>query len=355
MTFEEARGRFPALQRIAYLNAGTFGPLAQATIDAVRSQLAHDLDSARAGKAYFEHVMELRAELSRRVAELIAVEPENVALTASTTDGCNIVIGGLGLGPEDEIVTTTDEHFGLIGPLHVSGAHVVVAAPDPDTILAAVTPRTRLIAISHVLWTTGDTLPVHELRRHSGLPVLVDGAQSVGAIPVDASGIDFYTVSGQKWLCGPDATGALYVADPDRLRIARPGFFAQASHEADGTFEPRPGAERFQPNWFPASSTSGLVAALGELPEWRFERSAEQAKRLRERLGSLVELVTPAVPSTIVSFRPPGGEEGAAVVERLSSAGVVVRELPGRNLVRASVGWWTSDDDLDRLVAGLAP
>lgn len=353
MTFEEARGRFPALERIAYLNAGTFGPLAQATIDAARDQLSHDLGCARAGKAYFDHVMELRSELSRRLAELIGVDPENVALTASTTDGCNIVVGGLGLGPDDEIVTTTDEHFGLIGPLHASGARVVVVPPDPDAIVAAVTPRTRLIAVSHVIWTTGQTLPVHELRERTGLTMLVDGAQSVGAIPVVARGVDFYTVSGQKWLCGPDTTGALYVAEPDRLRIVRPGYFAQASHEPDGSFEPRPGAERFQPNWFPASSTAGLVAALAELPKWRYERAATQAEKLRTHLAGAVELVTPDAPATLVSFRPPEGQEAAAVVERLAGRDVVVRELPGRDLVRASVGWWTSDDDLDRLVAGV--
>jgi len=352
MTFEEARARFPVLERIAYLNAGTFGPLSQATIDALQGELVHDLAAGRAGKAYMEHATEVRAELRRLLAELIAVDSDHVALTGSTTDGCNIVLAGLDLQPGDEIVTTTDEHFGLIGPLFASGAHVVVARPDPDALLAAVTPRTRLIAVSHVLWTTGQILPVRELREESGLPILVDGAQSAGAIPVDARGLDFFTVSGQKWLCGPDATGALFVADPDQLRVARPSYFAQASHEPDGSFEPRPGAERFQPNWTPGASAAGLIAALSDLPAWRFEHAAVQAELLREKLSALVEVLTPERCATLVSFRP-DGEETEAVVERLAGLGVVVRELQGRGLVRASVGWWTSNDDLDRLVSGV--
>jgi selenocysteine lyase/cysteine desulfurase len=353
MTFANARSRFPMLERIAYLNAGTSGPLARQTVDAVAAQQALDLAEGRAGKAYQERGVELRARLRQLLAALLNVDAGQIALTASTTDGCNIVLAGLELGSEDEIVTTTDEHFGLLGPLHASGARVVVVQPDPDRIVAAVTPRTRLLALSHVLWTTGQILPVHELKRRTGLPILVDGAQSVCAIPVDAGGLDYYTVSGQKWPCGPDATGALVVADPDRLRVARPSFFAQISHERDGTFVPREGAERFQPNWLPLASVVGLTAALTDLPPWRFEHASRQAERLRDRLSTSAEVVTPTERATLVSFRP-GGEEPAVVVWRLAEQGVIVRELPGRNLVRASVGWWTSDDDLDRLAAGLA-
>src|SRR3970282_3010610 len=110
-------------------------------------------------------MLALRTEVRARLAALVSHHPEQVALAGSTTDGCNIVLAGLDLGPEAEVVTTTDEHFGLIGPLHASGARVVVVPPDPDAITAAVTPQTRLLALSHVLWTTGQVLSVPELRR----------------------------------------------------------------------------------------------------------------------------------------------------------------------------------------------
>ena len=73
-----------------------------------------------------------------------------MALTSSTSEACAIVLRGLGLEAGDEIVTTTDEHFGLLGPLGASAATVVVVPPEPDRILAAVTPRTKLIATSQV-------------------------------------------------------------------------------------------------------------------------------------------------------------------------------------------------------------
>ena len=223
----------------------------------------------------------------------------------------------------------------------------------PSRIAAAVTSRTRLIAISHVLWTTGATLPVHELRATTGLPILVDGAQSVGAIPVDATGLDYYTVSGQKWLCGPEGTGALVVAEPDALRVGHPSYLSQDGYEHDGAFEPKAGAARFDPNLTPSAHTAGLQAAIRAIPEWAHERAAEVAERFRTRLQEAgCDVVVPESCATLVSWRVPA-DESAGIVERLADAGVIVRDLPGRGLVRASVGWWTNDDDLERLVAGL--
>jgi L-cysteine/cystine lyase len=353
VTFEEARAQFPVLERYAYLQAGSVGPLARGTIEVMREAEERRLAEGRGSLAQFEGILALREELRADVAALVGVASEQVALTASTTDGCNIVLAGLGLAEGDEVVTTTDEHFGLIGPLHSSGSTVVVVEPEAERILAAITPRTRLVAISHVIWTTGAVLPVHALRASSGIPILVDGAQSVGTMPVDAAGLDFYTISGQKWLCGPDGTGALVVAEPEALRVARPSYLSQRSYEHDGSFEPRPGAARFDPNLTPHALTAGLRAAIGGLPSWGYARAAGTAERLRDLLREAgKEVVVPHQRATLVSWRGPA-DETAGIVARLADVGVIVRDLPGRGLVRASVGWWTSDGDLERLVAAL--
>ncbi len=353
MTFEQARAQFPVLERVAYLQAGSAGPLARQTIEAMAAQEERNLREGRVGLEYIERVLALRAELRAELAGLVGTEEEQVALTASTTDGCNLVLAGLDLGSSDEVITTTDEHFGLIGPLHASGARVVVVAPDADAITAAVTSRTRLLAVSHVLWTTGQVLPVRELRERTRIPILVDGAQSVGAIQVDSADLDFLTISGQKWLCGPESTGALVVADPERLRVARPSYFSQQGYLPDGSFEPRAGARRFDPNWVPTALMSGLLAAVRLRPEWRFERGVEMAERCRKLLlDSGEDVISPRERATIVSWRPEG-EASTDVVARLAAAGVVVRDIPKTGLVRASVGWWTSDHDLERLVVGL--
>jgi L-cysteine/cystine lyase len=350
MTFEEARAQFPVLEGHVYLNAGTTGPLARSTIAAVVEAVERDAVGGRSGSVWIERILAMREEARRGLAAVIGVDPELLALTDSTSRGCAIVVSGLGLTPDDEIVTTDQEHFGLIGSVHASGARVVVCDADEGSMLAAVTPRTRLIATSHVLWTNGRRLDLDQLRA-SGVPLLIDGAQSAGAIEVDASAIDFYTVSPQKWLCAPEQTGALYVRDPERLRVATPGHFAAASYEPTGAFEPKPGALRFDSGWTAAPALAGLVAALATHPEWRYERAAATAARCRELLEEIVDVVTPPGHSTLVSFRPRG--EPDEVVAKLDGAGVIVRELPGRNLVRASVGWWTSEDDLERLAAGL--
>jgi L-cysteine/cystine lyase len=358
MTFAEARAAFPVLERYAYLNAGSVGPLPGAAAEAVAEHERRELEEGRGAMTYVKSMFELRERARKRLGQLISVPPDRVALTSSTTDGCNIVLGGLELGRGDEVVTTDVEHFGLLGPLHVTGARVRVArvkdrpaAEALDAILAEVTPRTRLLALSHVAWTTGQVLPIGELKQQTGLPVLVDGAQSVGAIPVDAAPFDFYTVSGQKWLCGPSPTGALYVSDPDGLGVSEPTYFSQASYEPDGRFEPKAGAARFDSGWIPPGFLAGLLAAVDVAPDWRFERGVAMATHCRDLLADRYEVVTEPGQATLVSFRVNG--DAAETAARLLEHGVVVRELPGTGWLRASCGYWTSEEDLGRMLGAL--
>src|SRR5262245_5570287 len=309
-----------------------------------------DLAEGRGGEPYFSRALTMRDEVRAKLAGLLGVDAAQVALTRSTTEGCNIVLAGHDLGPDDEIVTSDVEHFGLIGPLHASGARIVTA-PE-DRIVAGVTDRTRLIAISHVSWVTGNSLDPARVKAETGLPILVDGAQSAGAIPVEVDALDYYAISCQKWLCGPDVTGALVVGRPEELPVALPSYFAQTEHRPDGSYVARGGAERFDSGWIGTPSLAGLSAALDVAPEWRFLRVAEMAAKFRAALEERFEVVTKADQAGLVTFRPTS--DPIELVAKLRGEGVIVRELPGRNLIRVSCGYWTSDDDLERLLGGLA-
>lgn len=283
--------------------------------------------------------------LRERLAALLSVPAEKVILTTSTTEGCNIVVTGLRLEPEDEVVTTDGEHPGLAMPLQASGAKIRTARvmePPADQALRAildeVTPRTRLIALSHVLWLNGHVMPLAEIKRETGLPLLVDGAQSAGAIEVDASVADWYTVSGQKWLCGPETIGALYVADHERLRPRMQAFAASMAQDA----------ARLSVTHLAPSTVAGLLAAVEDFPDWGYERAAALVARCRKALlDAGVEVRTEAGQGTLISFRVPG--DPAELVKKAEADGVVIRNLPD-GWLRASVGWWNDEADIDRLV-----
>ena len=359
MTFEEARSAFPVLERYAYLNAGSVGPMARRTYDAIVDAERDEL-GPRGSAESFNRIIERRDGLRGVIGSQIGVSADRIALATSTSEACRIVLAGLDLGPDDDIVTTDAEHFGLLGPVHASGARIRVArvreqpaAEALDVIVAEIGARTRLVALSHILWINGHGIPIDELKRATSVPILVDGAQSVGAIPVDAAELDFYTVSGQKWLCGPTPTGGLYVKDPDALRVGAPSYFSQRSYEPDGSFEPREGAQRFEQSWIPAAFIAGLEAALAVAPEWRFERARAMTEHCREQLVAAgFDVVTEANQGTLVSLR--WQRDTTEAVKRLYGEGVVIRDLPGTGLLRASCGYWTSEEDVDRLVAALS-
>jgi L-cysteine/cystine lyase len=363
MDLTAVRAGLPVLERFAYLNAGTNGPLPRRTAEEISRALERDLLEGRSSKSYFESMLAARAELRAALARFLGTSVDNIALARSTTEGCNVVIAGLGIGPGDEVVTTDSEHPGLFGGLKASGAELrAVELKDRpaeealEALEAAITKRTRLIALSHVSWLTGALFPVRELAGR-GIPLLVDGAQTAGAIPVDVEelGCDFYTVSAQKWLLGPDVTGALYIR-PERVEDLRMVFPSYGSWdwEAEVPYTPKTTAARFDPGWIPLGSVAGLVESLAfasEAGEDRFDHARSMAKRLRQLLADRYEIVTAPQQATLVTWKAEG--DSGEVVSRLAEAGVIVRDLPGLGWVRASCGFWTSDQDIERLLAAL--
>jgi L-cysteine/cystine lyase len=349
------RAQFPVFERLEYLNAGTEGPVPQRAADAVRERVELEVSRGRCGKPYFEELMDLAARARASYAQVLGCGEDEVALTGSTTDGVNTVLAGLDLRPGDEIVTSDEEHPGLLAPLGRARRRygLEVKVVPFGEVADAASPSTRLIACSHVSWVSGRVQAVSELTA-TGVPVLLDAAQALGAIPVDvrASGVDFYAGSGQKWLCGPEGSGCLYVRQDrlDELLVPWPGYGSVSDPENALEFEPAEGVKRLD-HGFPSGVRSAwALASLGVLADagwdWIHGRAVALAQSLAERLTELRLVVAPRERSTLVSWE---AEDPQAEVERLSAQGFVVRSIPVAGLVRASVGAWSSEDELERL------
>jgi selenocysteine lyase/cysteine desulfurase len=351
------RDEFAVLRRFAYLNAGTDGPVPSGALIAARAELERQASDGRF-VAHFERRRELATTLRAAYAGLLGCEPADVALTTSVTEGLSIAVAGLRLGPGDEIVTSDEEHPGLLGPLQaardIGGASVRVV--PLDGVADAVGPATRLVACSHVSWVTGAFAPA--ALAEVDVPVLLDGAQGVGALPVDVGelGCDLYAGAGQKWLCGPDGTGMLYASPAirERLTPTTRGYasFADPGPGLDSALHPD--ARRYDTPSLSAEALAFAGAALVPLAEAEWpavhRRARTLAARLADELGERGRTVEPRGNTTLVAF---SSENPADERDRLAERGVIVRDIPGRPLLRASVGAWNDEHDLERLLDAL--
>ncbi len=354
------RAQFPVLRRAAYLNAGTDGPLPAAAAQAAAEEVEREAVEGRT-HAHFERRGELGQALRGAYASLLGCAVEDLALTTCTSEGLSLVIEGLRLGPGDEILSSVEEHPGLLGALIAARelCGVSIRAVPWLQLPGAVGPRTRLIACSHVSWTTG-SIASAELAE-ADVPVLLDGAQGVGAIPTDvrALGCAAYAGPGQKWLCGPDGTGMLYTTPElrERLAVTRRGYANLADPGAGLDAGLHDDARRLDTLSLNAETVACALAAFGVLERFGWaglhERSRLLAAELAERLAARGRDVVGGVArSTLVSFSSP---DPPAERERLAAHGVLLRDIPGHPWLRASVGAWNDEEDLERLLDGLAP
>lgn len=364
----ERREMFLLDRHYVHLNAASLGACPRVVVDA-RHDAERLLESNPAVLGYGELVA--RAEKTRaEAAAFLGCAVDEIVLTRNTTDGMNLVASGCALHPEDRILTTDHEHAGglLCWETIARQRHAIVdrvtlplMPRDEDEILSrfakALTPRTKIVSVSHVTYTNGLVLPIArlaELLRPRDCLLIVDGAQAAGVIPVNLSelGCHAYATSGHKWLLGPKGTGILSIRRDARERIT-----------------PLPLASGYGV-YTGATGVPDLPAliALGTTLQWRkdqgidvtFARLAELRTLLETALQSLpkVKIVSPSLESgfgsPILSLCLATGNS-AAITGRLRDRDRICVRHIGRPSIdlRVSAHVYNSPEDLVRLAAAL--
>jgi L-cysteine/cystine lyase len=346
------REEFPVCEQIAFLNAGSDGPVPRRAALASAAEVERQAVEGRAG-AYFARRADLRMQQADRYAELLGCAPDEVSVTTSTTEGIATVVAGLGRG--DKVVTSDEEHPGVLGPLGLARARGAEVRVAPfATVHEAVEPDTTAVVCSHVSWVTGMEAP-RELAEVDAAVVL-DGAQGVGAVPVDVRelGCVAYAGAGQKWLCGPDGSGMLFVEPSYRERVPAivPSYWNLRDASTGLDAELWPHARAWDNAGLSGETSRFALESLAVLADtgWDAVHAAgrELAARLADLLAEAGHAVLPRGDTTLVTWEASDAESAK---ERALAAGVVIRDIPGRGVLRASVGAWNDESDLERLLA----
>ncbi len=375
------RAALPALEAGIYLNTGSVGPMPAETAAAMDEIAAYELRTGRAHPDYFEEMLQRMAEARAAVAAVLVTDPADIALTHASTDGMNIGVWSIDWKPGDRAVTTTLEHPGATSALVQLRDRVGIEVgflgigldAEPAAVLAAfdeaIDDRTRMVVISHVLWVNGAVMPVAgiaEIAHAGGALLVVDGAQSAGAIPVEvaATGADVYAISSQKWLLGPEGMGAVAIgaAARDRLRPAFAGGFGWQSSERVDRPVAWPDARRFEMSNYHRPSIVGMARSIGWLSmfvglDWIHQRGQAMAAMAADRLALIegVEVLTPRDRmATLISFRIAGWSASAALDELSSRVFAIARTVPLLDALRISVGFFSSEAEIDRFIETVA-
>lgn len=374
---EAIRQALPVTRHAAYPNTGTCGPLPEATAAAIERELGRELREGPSGMAGFLAFRDMQDAMRPVLARVLGCGAAEVALTHHTTEGMNFALHGITWRPGDEVVTSSVEHIGGLGPLYVLaerfGVHVVIADCAPtgeralEAVSAALTERTRAVVLSHVAYSTGYVLPVAEIaeRAHAvGALVIVDGAQAAGAIPLDvqALGVDAYAAPGQKWLCGPEGAGTLYISARaiDSFGPSFVGGFSFESFDELGAYQFRADARRFETGSVFRPAVYGLDASVRWITDevtlpWAFERIVELAaycRRALEAIDGVTITTPPGRQAGLICFTFPDWEP-EAVVEELADRNIVVRSIGRPAGLRVSTGFYNTEEEIDRLAAVL--
>lgn len=362
-----------------YLNAGTFGPLPACVPAAMQERMQQEWQDGRLGASGYESMRTIYDGARQGAARVLNADADEIALTDNTGEGLNIISFGIDWHEGDEVITTNHEHMSLLAPLNQLrdryGIVIRVAdigekgeRPVLKPVADLVTLRTRLISLSHVSWLTGARLNISEvgyMGREWGIPVLIDGAQSAGAIPLDmhALNVDFYAIPMQKWLCGPDGTGALY-GRRDAHSYVKPTYVGPWSmkHEEGVDWELLDTAQRFETGGGrQTAALAGQVAALNWLEsvvghQWMYDRIAALSAYAFHALSEIpgLSMLTPRPgESGLVAFRLEGKDDAEVVKALNEQHNILIRNIPSTHALRISTGFYNTEEEIDTVVRAL--
>ncbi|MSQ12162.1 MAG: aminotransferase class V-fold PLP-dependent enzyme [Dehalococcoidia bacterium] len=346
MDIAKVRAEFPACERTVYLNTGFLGPSPRAVVKAVQDRIAYENEEGPTTRHVLESGRALTDRAKLLLAQTVRATPEELHLTQNTTEGLNIVLNGFDWRPGDEMITVNIEYPAvMILAYHVReryGVNVRVVDITPTEppasivrkITDAMTPRTRMVFLSHVHYLNGMRMPVAELRRvtrQRGVRMLLDGAQCLGHIDLDMRGmdVDYYAMPGQKWLCGPDGIGALYIKK-ELIQEIKPHFVAfgvAKRWDAVGGYEENVETmNKFQLTTSSAPLRAGLVAAL----EFFAGMGVKAIEQRNVDLAGVAKQALSAIPG--VTVHSPG--------ESPEATGIVTFSVEGKNAKDVVDGLW---------------
>lgn len=362
-------GEYGIQPGLIYLNTGSLGPTPRSILDTVMKAWA-DLETNPVAKAYGGTTHGLADKTRDAVAGLIGCAADEVLLTRSTTNAMNIAALGIDLARGDRVLTTDSEHEGggacwkyLEKRLGIGVDRVVIAPEDHDVkgiverFGSAIKKETKVISVSHVIFSTGFKMPVREivaLAKTKNILTIVDGAQAVGNIEVDVKsiGCDAYAAPGHKWLLAPKGTGFLYVSNDAASKI-------QPVEWTDG--------KRYVIGSAGMGSLPlmvGLGAAIEAAQKRGLAASEAQNVRLRNRayeglkkIAKAQVLSAPPGPlaTALITFRLPDEVNNMAFFAAMRDKHkVILRGIPRLRAMRMSPHVFNTEADIDAALKAIA-
>ena len=384
----------PALTNKAYFNYGGQGPLPKPSLDAITASWKRIQDLGPFTNNVWDYISNEQRHTRQQLAELCGVSPHRLALSENVTSGCVVPLLGLPFEDGDRLLISDCEHPGVVAactelarrhhllidtlPVKLMLAGAEEQHHTNSSVLEAVErflrPSTRLVVLSHLLWNTGQIMPIsslaERLRQHKRQPfLLVDAAQSFGQLDVRdaAAAADIYAFTGHKWACGPEGLGGVAVSER-LVRDSRPALIGWRSLRDGSQFnsdDPDPfhnDSRRFEVATSCVPLLAGLRASLDLLehegqPAVRLQRIRARSNALwqvLEEISGVKTLLQGPPAAGIVSFTLRKRIDTGSIVQRLGAQGVWIRNLVDPDCLRACTHLCTTEAELIRLSTALA-